>query len=191
MDDLHAFISDPAIDAVVCAGGGKNANWLLRGLDYGLIAARPKPIVGVSDPSLLLNAITARTGMPTFHGPAVLWDWGSGDSPAATGPQFTAVLAGDGIEAIAGPAHSPSPRPTTRGSPGAPTAPPPSGGSPPAMLPTPPRPTPPESCSGADVTVVAHDDQFPSSLSRPRNRRATTTNRCKPSRPVIGACSLL
>ncbi|AOR35817.1 hypothetical protein BFF78_36365 [Streptomyces fodineus] len=95
VDDLHAFISDPAIDAVVCAGGGKNANRLLRGLDYGLIAAHPKPIVGVSDPSLLLNAITARTGMPTFHGPAVLWDWGSDDSPAATGDHFAAVLAGD------------------------------------------------------------------------------------------------
>ncbi|MEU2720209.1 LD-carboxypeptidase [Streptomyces smyrnaeus] len=37
----------------------------------------PKPIVGVSDTSLLLNVITARTGMPTFHGPAVLWDWGA------------------------------------------------------------------------------------------------------------------
>ncbi|MGP3950923.1 S66 peptidase family protein [Streptomyces sp. 7N604] len=95
LDDFHAFIADPEIAAVVCAGGGKNANRLLRGLDYSQIAAHPKPIVGVSDPSLLLNAITARTGMPTFHGPAVLWDFGSADSPAATGDHFAAVLAGE------------------------------------------------------------------------------------------------
>ncbi|MFD7614384.1 LD-carboxypeptidase [Streptomyces sp. NPDC059828] len=97
--DFHTFIADPDVDAVVCAGGGKNANRLLRGLDYGLIAAHPKPIVGVSDPSLLLNAITARTGMPTFHGPAVLWDFGSDDAPVATGEHFAAVLAGDAAAA--------------------------------------------------------------------------------------------
>jgi len=95
LSDFHAFIADPSIAAIVCAGGGKNASRLLRGLDYSLIAANPKPIVGVSDPSLLLNAITARTGMPTFHGPAVLWDWGSPDAPTATGDHFTAVLGGE------------------------------------------------------------------------------------------------
>ncbi|MET8768556.1 LD-carboxypeptidase [Streptomyces sp. NPDC004658] len=99
VDDFHAFIADPDIDAVVCAGGGKSANRLLRGLDYELIAEHPKPIVGVSDPSLLLNAITARTGLITFHGPAVLWDFGAEEPPAATGDHFAAVLAGDAAAA--------------------------------------------------------------------------------------------
>ncbi|MFF7098139.1 LD-carboxypeptidase [Streptomyces rubradiris] len=98
-DDFHAFLTDPGIDAVVCAGGGKSANRLLRGLDYELIAQHPKPIVGVSDPSLLLNAITARTGLMTFHGPAVLWDFGAEKPPAATGDHFAAVLAGDAAAA--------------------------------------------------------------------------------------------
>ncbi|MFE4332928.1 LD-carboxypeptidase [Streptomyces sp. NPDC056831] len=102
LDDFHAFIADPEIAAVVCAGGGKNANRLLRGIDYALIAAHPKPIVGVSDPTVLLNAITARTGMPTFHGPAVLWDFGSADAPAATGDHFAAVLAGEAHSARIG-----------------------------------------------------------------------------------------
>ncbi|MCG7522904.1 LD-carboxypeptidase [Streptomyces sp. OfavH-34-F] len=75
-DDFHALISDPEIDTVLCAGGGKSANRLLRNLDYRLIAEHPKPIVGVSDPSLLLNAITSRTGLITFHGPAVLREGG-------------------------------------------------------------------------------------------------------------------
>ncbi|MEW2626031.1 LD-carboxypeptidase [Streptomyces sp. NPDC048106] len=75
----------PGFDAVVCAGGGKSANRLLRGLDYELIAERLKPLVGVSDPSLLLNANTARTGLFTFRGPAVLWDFGAEEPRAATG----------------------------------------------------------------------------------------------------------
>ncbi|MDT0616499.1 S66 peptidase family protein [Streptomyces lancefieldiae] len=99
VDDFHAFLTDPGIDAVVCAGGGKSANRLLRGLDYELIAQHPKPIVGVSDPSLLLNAITARTGLITFHGPAVLWDFGAEEPPTATGDHFAAVLAGDAAAA--------------------------------------------------------------------------------------------
>ncbi|MBF9071868.1 S66 peptidase family protein [Streptacidiphilus fuscans] len=94
-DDFYAMLENPTISAVVCSGGGKNANRLLRGLDPARIVAHPKPIVGVSDPSLLLNAITARTGIPTFHGPAVLWDWGSLDAPAHTADHFLSVLSGE------------------------------------------------------------------------------------------------
>ncbi|MGW2331617.1 S66 peptidase family protein [Streptomyces sp. NPDC001700] len=93
LKDFHTYIADPNIAAVVCAGGGKNANRLLSGLDFPLIAAHPKPIVGVSDPSLLLNAITARANVVTFHGPSVLWDWGAEDAPPTTGDHFTSVLA--------------------------------------------------------------------------------------------------
>ncbi|WP_353964023.1 LD-carboxypeptidase [Streptomyces sp. NBC_00439] len=33
------------------------------------MGVHPKPVVGVGDPTVLLNAINARTGMPTFHRP--------------------------------------------------------------------------------------------------------------------------
>ncbi|MGA5266254.1 S66 peptidase family protein [Streptomyces lydicamycinicus] len=95
LNDFHAYIADPSIAAVICAGGGKNANRLLRGLDIPLIAAHPKPIVGVSDPSVLLNAITARTHVPTLHGPSVMWDWGAESAPPETGDHCTAMLAGE------------------------------------------------------------------------------------------------
>ncbi|SEM81507.1 S66 peptidase family protein [Streptacidiphilus jiangxiensis] len=92
--DLYTMLENPTVAAVVCAGGGWNANRLLRHLDAARIAANPKPIVGVSDPTLLLNAITARTGIPTFHGPAVIWDLGNPDAPAHTADHFLSVLAG-------------------------------------------------------------------------------------------------
>ncbi|MEU7031489.1 LD-carboxypeptidase [Streptomyces sp. NPDC046275] len=95
LHDFHALVADPGIDAIVVAGGGKSANRLLRGLDFTLLAAHPKPIVGVSDPTVLLNAITARTGMPTFHGPSVVWDFGAADCPQATLDHFVAALTGD------------------------------------------------------------------------------------------------
>lgn len=94
LDDFHQMIADPSIAAVVCAGGGRNANRLLAGLDLPLIAMNPKLIVGVSDPSLLLNAITARTGLVTLHGPSVMWDFADPDAPSETAEHFTAMLSG-------------------------------------------------------------------------------------------------
>ncbi|MFG2986233.1 LD-carboxypeptidase [Streptomyces sp. NPDC048258] len=94
LNDFHSLIADDTITAVVCAGGGKNANRLLSGLDLDLIRRNPKAIVGVSDPSLLLNAITARIGLVTFHGPSVMWDLAAEDAPTATAEHFTAMLSG-------------------------------------------------------------------------------------------------
>src|SRR5262249_2673884 len=55
--DLHELLTDDQVSAVICAGGGVNANRLLRHLDWDLIGAHPKSIVGVSNPTVLLNAI--------------------------------------------------------------------------------------------------------------------------------------
>jgi len=37
-------------------------------LDYDIIKENPKPIMGYSDLTGLLNAIATKTGMVTFHG---------------------------------------------------------------------------------------------------------------------------
>ena len=66
---LMDMFADPSIRAIFCVRGGTGATLLLDRLDYDLIAANPKPFVGFSDITVLLNAITARTGMVTFHGP--------------------------------------------------------------------------------------------------------------------------
>lgn len=92
--DIHALFEDSNVGAVVCAGGGINANRLTRFLDYDLIARNPKPFVGVSNPTILLNAVTARTGLITFHGPSVVWDFGNADGmPRDTATSFWDLLA--------------------------------------------------------------------------------------------------
>jgi muramoyltetrapeptide carboxypeptidase len=68
--DLTAAFADPDVRLIVPATGGKGAAHLLPLLDYDTIAANPTILTGMSDPSILLNAIHARTGLVTLHGPS-------------------------------------------------------------------------------------------------------------------------
>lgn len=68
--DLEAAFADESVDAILTTIGGFNSNELLPYLDFDLIARHPKIFCGYSDTTALLNAIYARTGMPTYMGPA-------------------------------------------------------------------------------------------------------------------------
>ncbi|HEL2072670.1 TPA: LD-carboxypeptidase [Streptococcus suis] len=68
--DLEAAFADESVDAVLTTIGGFNSNELLPYLDFDLIAQNPKIFCGYSDTTALLNAIYAKTGMPTYMGPA-------------------------------------------------------------------------------------------------------------------------
>jgi muramoyltetrapeptide carboxypeptidase len=52
--------------------GGKSAAQLLRFLDYQLFRTARKPICAFSDGCVILNAVTAMTGLVTFYGPNVV-----------------------------------------------------------------------------------------------------------------------
>ena len=69
VEDIHEAFLDPNVKMVITCLGGFNANQLLRYLDYDLIAKHPKIICGYSDITALSNAIYARTGLVTYHGP--------------------------------------------------------------------------------------------------------------------------
>jgi muramoyltetrapeptide carboxypeptidase len=68
-DALHALYADTRIKAIWAAGGGNRALDLIDGLDYALIKANAKPLIGFSDVTALLNAIYAHTGLMGIHGP--------------------------------------------------------------------------------------------------------------------------
>lgn len=72
LDDFHALIEDDSVDVVLASWGGKSSAQLLPYLDYALVAKARKPICAFSDGGVLLNAISARTGLITFYGPNVL-----------------------------------------------------------------------------------------------------------------------
>ncbi|MBI3990638.1 MAG: LD-carboxypeptidase [Candidatus Omnitrophica bacterium] len=71
--DIHAMFSDPEIKAILCSRGGEVAMRLLPLLDYNLIKKNPKIFLGMSDITILLNAIYMKTGLVTFHGPSLAW----------------------------------------------------------------------------------------------------------------------
>ena len=74
--DLHAMFLDPEVRAIILINGGTLASEVLDELDYDLIARHPTILIGYSDVTAILLGITARTGMPTFHGPMLIPQFG-------------------------------------------------------------------------------------------------------------------
>lgn len=68
-DILNRLFADPGVDAILCARGGYGSLRILPLLDYARMAAQPKVLVGFSDITALLTAVSARCGLITFHGP--------------------------------------------------------------------------------------------------------------------------
>ncbi|WP_027961774.1 S66 peptidase family protein [Halomonas halodenitrificans] len=67
---LHAAYDDPETQAVWAIRGGYGAAQLLDGIDWERLAANPKPLVGYSDVTVLLDH-WHRHGLPAIHGPVV------------------------------------------------------------------------------------------------------------------------
>jgi muramoyltetrapeptide carboxypeptidase len=65
---MQAFV-DPDIGLVMPAEGGEGAANLLELLDFDLIGESGKVFVGLSDTSILVNAIATRGGLAALHGP--------------------------------------------------------------------------------------------------------------------------
>lgn len=69
LGDFYAMLADPEVKAIWAARGGYGSARLLPLMDFRLIRKNPKVIIGYSDITALLNAITEETGLVTFHGP--------------------------------------------------------------------------------------------------------------------------
>lgn len=67
-EDLNAAFADPSIRMIFARGGWGSAR-LLPLLDYEVIAANPKVLLGYSDATALITGVHAKTGLITFHGP--------------------------------------------------------------------------------------------------------------------------
>ena len=81
--DFNAAIADANVKAVLAMHGGWAANDILPLIDWQLVKDNPKPLIGYSDITVLLNAVYAKTGCPAFLGPNFdtlgrrqLWQYG-------------------------------------------------------------------------------------------------------------------
>ncbi|WCL55243.1 S66 peptidase family protein [Gimibacter soli] len=73
--DLMAAFRDPGIDAIFCLRGGWGAARILPYLDFEVIRANPKILLGYSDITALHAALAAKTGLVTYHGPNAGSSW--------------------------------------------------------------------------------------------------------------------
>jgi muramoyltetrapeptide carboxypeptidase len=87
LGDLNSALADPAIDAIWCIRGGYGTTRIVDQLDFGALARRPKALIGFSDITAILNAVTRRSGLVTFHGPVA-----RAEMPAFTRWHFERVV---------------------------------------------------------------------------------------------------
>lgn len=105
VDAFHEAIESPHINGVLSLKGWRNANRLLPYLDFELIKNHPKVIMGYSDITTLLNAITHKTGLVTYHGPMAL-DFGAQDFSYSHNYCKLALMSSDGYEIKPSPTYA-------------------------------------------------------------------------------------
>jgi len=82
--DLAAMLADDSVRAVFYARGGYGSQRLVPRLDLAALARAPKPVIGYSDATALLQAVVG-AGVVAVHGPMVAVDFARGlDAPCAT-----------------------------------------------------------------------------------------------------------
>ena len=74
--DLNDMFRASEINAIICSQGGDSAEQVLPYLDWDVIRDNPKVLIGISDITVLLNAVNRATGLITFHGNDVVWGLG-------------------------------------------------------------------------------------------------------------------
>ncbi|MGG0650713.1 S66 peptidase family protein [Bacillus mycoides] len=75
-DELNDLIRNPNVSCIMSTIGGLNSNSLLPYIDYETFQKNPKLMIGYSDTTALLLGIYAKTGIPTFYGPALVPSFG-------------------------------------------------------------------------------------------------------------------
>jgi muramoyltetrapeptide carboxypeptidase len=74
-EDINRFFKDDSLAGVIAIRGGWGSARLLPYVDFDAIRRNPKVFMGYSDITALHNAIQAKTGLVTFHGPIGLGRW--------------------------------------------------------------------------------------------------------------------
>jgi muramoyltetrapeptide carboxypeptidase len=67
--DLNEALRDPDVGAIWCIRGGYGVTRILDQVDFDALARRPRPLIGYSDITAVLNAALRHAGVVTFHAP--------------------------------------------------------------------------------------------------------------------------
>lgn len=78
-EDIMNFFKIPEIKAVFSTAGGSGSQKILPLLDYEIIKANPKPVLGFSDVTALQLGIYAQTRIPSYTGFTLKYDFKTGN----------------------------------------------------------------------------------------------------------------
>lgn len=73
--DINDMFENDEIDVIICQNGGYGSPRIIDKLDFQMIKKHPKPFVGFSDITLILNALYKKCGFGSYHGPMVAVDF--------------------------------------------------------------------------------------------------------------------
>ena len=73
--DINTMFADDQVAGIIAVTGGSGCNRIVDKLDYALIRSKPKFFGGFSDLTSLVNAISRKTGLVTFHCPVAGSEW--------------------------------------------------------------------------------------------------------------------
>ena len=94
--DLEAHFADPEVDVVQCLQGGFGSAEVIPHLDFGVVAANPKPFLGFSDITSLHVALRQRAGLATFYSYGLV-GMGAKDTSDFTRKRLLHVVTGGGV----------------------------------------------------------------------------------------------
>ncbi len=66
--DLMDMFLDKEVDCILCMRGGYGCSRMVNMIDFDIIKNNPKPLIGFSDVTVLLNSIYKYCNIPSFHG---------------------------------------------------------------------------------------------------------------------------
>ena len=89
---LEALLCDEQVKTVILSRAGQGGLMLLPNVDFGLIAAQGKLLVGLSDVSVLLHSVYRRTGLQVIHGPMIGPGFGKYRESSAAARSVDALL---------------------------------------------------------------------------------------------------
>lgn len=92
--DLEDGFCDDNVNLILTSQGGNNSNDLLDVIDYQKIANNPKPFLGLSDSTVLLNVIASKCNMVTYHGLDFLWGIGKNATKELTFKELELISLG-------------------------------------------------------------------------------------------------
>jgi muramoyltetrapeptide carboxypeptidase len=71
-DEFNSYINRDDIDAIIASRGGYGVMRIIDKIDFNMLSKKPKILLGFSDFTFMLNAVSKLCDLVTYHGPVAI-----------------------------------------------------------------------------------------------------------------------